>query len=379
MDPVSAIGLVSSIITIVDTSCEAVQLYREIRETGSIRANKDREDIARWLGNGADALAARIRSTAEPVSSENREFLQISEACCDTAKALSKEIHRLQDTKKPAVLKLAASIWSSRKIAKIESQLEHYSNVLDSTILRRLDSESVMQLHNFEDLNLKTQQLSIAVSTGFQTVDQLRPKLLADMENATQIITKHQEDQAQQMRDVFIRQEVQNRAIAARESNIKSLLGSLFFAEIFAREEVIAEPDETSCSFIFSAKWDDKRHRIDETGASLFADWLQSSQSLFWLTGKAGTGKSVIMKYVHAHKTTLENLTLWASQSSASQSSRTGLTTSDVIILRHFFWKPGSDLQRSPKGFLQSLLWPLLKKSTRILGCRTEIDALPSL
>lgn len=154
------------------------------------------------------------------------------------------------------------------------------------------------------------------MSIGFRTVDELRPKLqmgiddasrniIQRQESSAREITRHQEDQNQQTRDLIIRQDVRNHAMAARVNEAENLLESLSFPEMFFREEEIQEPDEISCNFIFKAVFKAKNRYIDETGESRFVKWLRENQSVFWITGKAGTGKSVIMKYAHAHRTTL--------------------------------------------------------------------------
>ncbi|KAH6995177.1 hypothetical protein EDB80DRAFT_160005 [Ilyonectria destructans] len=378
MDPVSVLGLVSSVITIIDTSWKAVRLYREIQESGTSGSNSDRNDVAKWLGSSLDTLASRIRDSPQPSLKEDQELLEVSEKCQKLAITLHKEIQRLQDSKKPAMVKLVASVLRSREIRKLEGQLEQYSRIIDSIILKRLGSQSIVQLQNTKQVDAKVQQILTAISGGCCTVNQLRSKLQIDIEQASETIlqsqesstkevTRHQEDQSQQTRDLIIQQDSWNHAIAARADEVEALLKSLSFPEMFSREEEIQEPHETCCSFIFRAVWNAKNRHIDETGESRFAQWLRENQSLFWITGKAGTGKSVIMKYAHNHKTTLQCLMRWAGQPPDTALQPNDSIT-NIVILRHFFWKPGSHLQRTPKGLVRSLLWQLIQQGLIVTG-----------
>lgn len=66
----------------------------------------------------------------------------------------------------------------------------------------------------------------------------------------------------------------------------------------------------------------------------------------YWIAGKAGSGKSTLMKFLAGHKQTSDILS----------------TTGDKIkILSHYMWAASDPLQRSVTGFLCSLLHQLLE------------------
>jgi hypothetical protein len=74
---------------------------------------------------------------------------------------------------------------------------------------------------------------------------------------------------------------------------------------------------------------------------SKFIGWIRSDGSLFWIQGKPGSGKSTLMKFLVEHAFTDKLLKIWRPE---------------TIILSHFFWKAGSDMQSSLKGLFCSLL-----------------------
>lgn len=75
-----------------------------------------------------------------------------------------------------------------------------------------------------------------------------------------------------------------------------------------------------------------------------FVDWLESESHIYWVSGKPGSGKSTLMKFVSSNPKTKRFLSNWQSK---------------VQIFSHYFWKAGSEMQRSLKGLLCSLIYQI--------------------
>jgi len=82
-----------------------------------------------------------------------------------------------------------------------------------------------------------------------------------------------------------------------------------------------------------------------------FMDWLKSDSDLYWIVGKAGSGKSTLMKFLLTNPRTLEGLIAW----------RPG-----AIILSGFLWNSGREMQRTLKGLLSSLTCQLLERQNEV-------------
>jgi hypothetical protein len=79
---------------------------------------------------------------------------------------------------------------------------------------------------------------------------------------------------------------------------------------------------------------------------SSFADWLKSKKAVYWIKAKAGAGKSTLMKFLYNDPRTSQLL---------------GSTTSGkTLILIHFFYLMGSQMQCNIKGLLCTLLYQLI-------------------
>ena len=85
-----------------------------------------------------------------------------------------------------------------------------------------------------------------------------------------------------------------------------------------------------------------------------FTSWLRGdSQSIFWVSGKAGSGKSTLMKWVYAQSRTVEFLQEWA------QKNR-------LLLCRFFLLERGTSLQNSREGMLRTVISQLVEANTEL-------------
>ncbi|KAJ6789580.1 hypothetical protein PWT90_07415 [Aphanocladium album] len=82
-----------------------------------------------------------------------------------------------------------------------------------------------------------------------------------------------------------------------------------------------------------------------------FREWLETGSGVFWIRGKAGSGKSTLMKYLCDHSRTADCLRIWA----------TAQGRDSVVVGKYFFWNPGSPLQKFLEGLLRSLVFDILR------------------
>jgi len=78
-----------------------------------------------------------------------------------------------------------------------------------------------------------------------------------------------------------------------------------------------------------------------------FVSWLEKGNGIFHISGKPGAGKSTLMKYLCQHPQTEKHIKVWSNQK-------------DLVIAKFFFWRPGTEFQKSLKGLLRGLLHCIL-------------------
>ncbi|KAF2148060.1 hypothetical protein K461DRAFT_283143 [Myriangium duriaei CBS 260.36] len=128
----------------------------------------------------------------------------------------------------------------------------------------------------------------------------------------------------------------------------RAVLDTLFFPEIVQRYEQISEAHEMTFQWIFRVEGEEK------CLWNPLPAWLQSDEKMYWVSGKPGSGKSTLMRWLLGHKDTLALL----------KHSNEG---KKVLILSHFFFSPGSSDQKTILGFGKSLLYQALKKIPRLI------------
>lgn len=85
-----------------------------------------------------------------------------------------------------------------------------------------------------------------------------------------------------------------------------------------------------------------------------FARWLRSEHGLYWIRGKAGSGKSTLMRFLSENSSTIKYLTQWAK----------GQT---LIVVSHYFWHAGNSLQKSRMDLLRTLLFDIFRQCPELI------------
>ena len=128
------------------------------------------------------------------------------------------------------------------------------------------------------------------------------------------------------------RQQVQ---LQQAQQQHERFLDSLSYDEINRRLNEISESHSKTFEWVFN---DDVERPWDS-----FPAWLKGSEKLYWINGKAGSGKSTLMKFIANESRTSDLLSLWSA-------------SSEVLIITSYFWLSGSKMQRSLKGFLCNIV-----------------------
>lgn len=146
------------------------------------------------------------------------------------------------------------------------------------------------------------------------------------------------------------------------------ILQQLYFRDIHAREDTIKDANEKTFNWILEPECKDGEEELWEgfhyyiraqigdrkNAKALLQTWLACGSGTLHLSGKAGSGKSTLMKLLYNHPRTKELLHKWAGQKT-------------LVFVPFFFWNCGSRLQMSIGGLYRSLLYHVLAQCPALI------------
>ncbi|PNP85102.1 hypothetical protein FNYG_01627 [Fusarium nygamai] len=381
LDPVTAIGLASSIVAFVDFSAKLVKGSIEIYQAsdGTLTENRSSQAVAVAM----ERFAARfvIQQLSQP-SDEEKELVDLATKC----HAVCIEILGLLGRIKPKDLSSKRqSLWAALKNKfhqgereELEKRLDTYRRQLElhMSFKTMISVETLSQYvrHNTESLNPLKATISELSAIGIETQESVR-QLLDIQKTALYANINNQILQSLEHDDMDKRHEM------IEEAHEKTFQW-IFDVDGAARDdEARSAPDDwdsvdTLSSNDSDASVDSSRERLKRRRRELkreseiertkdeiqmrhksrkkFLTWLSVGTGILHISGKMGCGKSTLMKFLSHHPETQTRLNEWANGN-------------QLVFASFFFWRPGSDDQKSLQGLYRSLLHSVLKHHEELI------------
>lgn len=442
MDPITAIGLASSILTFVDFATQIVIGTFEVytSATGTTDENARIDTIISDLRDVTDDLDSSLVG-----NTKHEKALRRLASKCET---LSDELLRIL---KDLAVAGGNSTWKSlkvimksmrkeKKVVKMEKQIGEYrSEILLRLTLMLNDQNSSIKAHldRLENSGLKFSTES--ATQVFKLREDLRrvtSQLIQRNENLEQstVATGELKDGMQEVRKAL--EALASKITTVPKENI--ILRKLYFNSMNLREESIAMAEEGTFEWIFeekeeqsplienskiihSDKSSDKQDvsmekqlpnaEVEDENDSLgsaednhnhpsnalilpsdstknvssehdlheknpefqrktkiekeeleqkaktretFLNWLRVGNGVFHISGKAGSGKSTLMKFIGSHDRTQKELNIWADGKK-------------LVFARFYFWKSNDNMQMSLAGLYRSILFETLRNCPELI------------
>ena len=196
-------------------------------------------------------------------------------------------------------------------------------------------------------------------------LDKRLQHIITCLANAQTSLNELVADQSEQTRHHISTQIDRVERLRLDDRRYQEIIDSLFYPDVSSRQEQVDgqfDGIKNSYDWVFdeprtrglssysegsqkpAPRWDD------------FAGWLKSGHGVYWINGKAGSGKSTLMNHIYTHSRKSELLGEWSS-------GRRLLTPA------FFFWSAGTRLQKSIDGLLRCLVYQMLKECRELIGC----------
>ncbi|GJC78838.1 hypothetical protein ColLi_01676 [Colletotrichum liriopes] len=337
-ESLAALGVAANIVQFLELGLKAtisiVETYRSINDDGWTSRNVDLDIMAKDLRLHCD----RLQEDADiKLDASMKRLLQ---RCIDTADELSSELRGLagDDAKrhqKWAKFKMSVAAYFKRgKINEIQARLVE------------------IKTHVFEQLQILLYDNRLSLSRSMRSLEEASEgwnrateKRLALLAQDLRKLTESQSAAAASTEGLRIFTETWEHVSeeAKGQATILAILTSLRFAQIKERQSEIPKAHRRTFEWVFS-----DNSSID------FSTWLRESSGLFWITGKPGSGKSTLMKFILGHEQTMLLSEQWAD-------------SKPLIVASHFFWSAGTTIQKSQEGLLRTLLFQILVNYPEII------------
>ena len=176
-------------------------------------------------------------------------------------------------------------------------------------------------------------------------------RFIESQENSSTQLSRIIQGQSQLITDHIDRRHYEQKQAAADEKEKavrQQFIDSLLFPEISNREDRIEAAHEETFQWIF----DDPETEAKPWDS--FVDWLKSDSDTYWINGKAGSGKSTLMKFICQNKRTQDLLNIWAG-------------SNKLLTPAFFFWASGTSLQQSIEGLLRSVILQIVNSNQHLV------------
>jgi len=143
-----------------------------------------------------------------------------------------------------------------------------------------------------------------------------------------------------------------------KQEKQNSVLSILQFDGMDTRAEMMADAHKNTFSWIFSSE------NAPNGPGDNFRTWLESDQQLYWITGKAGSGKSTLMKYVCRpdDNPSRSNIGGGMQDARCMRYLQQWSGEQKMVVASFYFWAAGSKLQTSKEGLYRTLLHQIFSR-----------------
>ncbi|KAM0715349.1 hypothetical protein Q7P37_008847 [Cladosporium fusiforme] len=345
-EAVAALGVAAAAVQFFDFSLKALSICKQIRdsEKGATQANQELETCIGSLKQVVEDLKSDVKltTTQRPIKTARQDCISVItelQKLLDDVKRKSQDknfaavkaafrvmkerrrIEKLQNRLLEAQRRFVAalSVETKNDVARLLEEQGKINATIHNTILPELRTAHQSSLDNHARTHGELANLSKASASANKSTH----SMLKDVQQGQEASRKVAETMQVTISGDIARIETQaeDASVNVRiEAERKSFMDSLWYPEIFDRQQSVKPPSFDTFEWIFndSRLSSDERWKLsyadqlrEETRGN-FARWLRSDKSLFWISGKPGSGKSSLMSLIQADPRTCKALEDWA-------------------------------------------------------------------
>ncbi|KAI4859835.1 hypothetical protein F4820DRAFT_438659 [Hypoxylon rubiginosum] len=343
LEVLAAVSLAGNIVQFTESIKNIISTGKRLSQHGDTQRRIELEVIAQEIQKLASDVTVQCQVDTTKLADDGGSIRVLSAMCKDVAGELLEVLERL---------KIKAEKGTSKRFLEtfyIALQTEWRKEKIDE-LLDRLDRiQNNIQIHVSRD----SQQRILSELVRLKN-DNYRLKLQRD-EDISKIIRQVQKVQENLESDAKKRfrsgtevggPEALILAHAASEGVQycveQAIIEQLRFDSIYDRYTTLRRAHDRTLTWLLDVN--------GQRSPATFSDWCKSNSDTFWVTGKPGSGKSTLMKFLCEDPRTAELLRSWANPRR-------------LVTANYFFWNMAKNpLQKSQEGLLRSLIYQILQQ-----------------
>ncbi|KAJ4007312.1 hypothetical protein NW752_007708 [Fusarium irregulare] len=379
MASLAAVGVAASVLQIIDFGTRFVATAWQFSQSehAFLTSLEELQDSSERFQHAQNTLQSTSPGSNTAINSLVQKSLTISKEMTDTLNKIRQQPNSLR--------KAWSAIWKEDKLKVLEERLRQVQHDLAFYLIIELRSairdnterqdQILKELHDAksrdekpgpngsgeEAAGLNDPRLGYGgtivkhLTDNLQLHERIQSELIKDL--VANIYNSKQEDSS--LSDASHIQ-----LLDERKTKLEQLfISKLCYDTMRERESAIKDAHEGTFHWIFEED--------DRTG---FKNWLVSNQPLYWITGKPGSGKSTLMRYLLqpviksddgdqtsvVASTSAENIADPHARCATYLKQWAG-TENELTVVSFHFWATGSELQRSQEGLFRTLLVQLFR------------------
>ncbi|PMD67148.1 uncharacterized protein K444DRAFT_489832, partial [Hyaloscypha bicolor E] len=347
MDPLSALDIAAAVAQLVQFGGSLVSKSQQLYRHGALLDHIECGNATRRLIELTNGVRSSWREL-ERLGDLSPDAKALEIICCVCVKLSGELLSRLEKVQLDE--KNTSRKWKSfRQALKAVCMKDG----VDSLARRIADCREELNSHLIASIRKKAGALLLRQDEVISSLNAYASKSIAALLETRTLI---REDLLNH-RDHIFRKSTENAsstqsstllAISEAQTIEVEMVQNLHFTMIDDRHDAIPEAHRQTFRWIFDET------RKEGCPWSNFREWLRTGSGLYWINGKAGSGKSTLMRYIFNNAKTRQQLNYWAGESS-------------LDISGFFFWNSGSPIQRSQAGLLKSLLFQALQQQPNLV------------
>ena len=381
MEPLAALGLASAVIQFIDFGSKLLKETGEIAESGSTISVHYLKTVTGDLESFNKTLGQQVLDQLNGSNSEEEEALcELISKCSSLARELLDGLANVSSqagkgAKWANIRAALKTIWKKDRIETLARRLNEYRDQLILRVLMLFNAQQRTQNRNLDTVQTYEREIMEIVSINRTSLTQESLKaeqrhaetiaaILTTRGGGSRTITgpRYQKDFSKILKpsklaptittfssESDIPETLVSRSGPAELIEITTkILNALHFRTIRDRRSAVSKAHENTFQWIF------RDPQANERPWSNFSRWLRIGSGCYWINGKAGSGKSTLMKYLQDGTESMQKLSIWAG-------------SKQLIVPSFFFWYAGTSLQRSQIGPLRSLLFDVLSQRQELV------------